>query len=167
MTTVALRMMRTPDHGEAELFDAPAPDRRTLDEASSLSIGGVSSFCYPPRMAKRGDDFGVLLAGGILLGMGLLAASSSKQSAEARRQQFEERIRSGLASLGLLLESVSPGRGRENEPFWDVLVQIPGGALWKGRARLAVGADPYAPGVPDLVLGYVARTLEADGVWQS
>jgi len=58
-------------------------------------------------VAKRGDDYGLLLAGGILLGLGLLAASNQKDSAEERRKRFQDSLRIALAAYGLALAAGS------------------------------------------------------------
>ncbi|MCC6526977.1 MAG: hypothetical protein IT373_30295 [Polyangiaceae bacterium] len=95
-------------------------------------------------MAKTGDNFGLLLAGGILLGIGLLAASGSQGNAEQRRRRFEEDLRRALAELGVSFVAAALGRGRQNEPFWDVTLQSALGETWTERVRLPGGEDPFS-----------------------
>jgi hypothetical protein len=110
-------------------------------------------------VAKRDDDFGVLLAGGILLGLGLLAASGSKETAEARRRRFEASVRDKLQHRNVRLESLTLGRGRENEPFWDLLLDVPAAGLRTVRETLPVGTDPYADSVPARLSDAVEKQL--------
>jgi len=80
---------------------------------------------------------------------------------EGIRRLFHEAVSSGLALQHLKLESLTPGRGRGNAFFWDVLFNDAAGGLWSVHVVLPAGADPYSASAAALLSGAVAaRVLE-------
>lgn len=111
-------------------------------------------------MARRDDDFGLLLAGGLLLGFGLIAAAQTKESNEARRARFEARVREAVeAKVRAKLTALTLGRGKENRPLWDVTL-LANGAVWTVRVPLQVGAEPYGDEAIEQIVETLARRLE-------
>lgn len=63
--------------------------------------------------------------------------------AAQRQQHFEEVLRLKLAAeLNVVLVSATLGRGRQNEPFWDLSLRNICEA-WTERVRLQTGEDPF------------------------
>lgn len=110
------------------------------------------------RQAVDDDDFGVLLAGGMLLGLGLLAASAVRDKNERRREAFRKRLQESLQSRGIVFVSATLGRGAHNVPFWDVTTQSPTGVVVSSRVALTTTTEPYS----DQALASVVQCVEGE-----
>lgn len=115
--------------------------------AGGFASAASATLCV---VAKRGDDFGLLLASGILLGVGLLAASEGQGRAEHRRQRFEDAVRNALVAGGVSLVGAALGRGRDNAPFWELTLESVEG-VWTQRVDLDRGMEPFAPAAVDRI----------------
>jgi hypothetical protein len=96
------------------------------------------------RQAVDDDDFGVLLAGGMLLGLSLLAASAVREKNERRREAFRKRLQESLQSRGIVFFSATLGRGPSNVPFWDITTQSATGEVVGSRVPLTATTEPYS-----------------------
>jgi hypothetical protein len=96
------------------------------------------------RQAVDDDDFGVLLAGGMLLGLSLLAASAVREKNERRREAFRKRLQESLQSRGIVFVSATLGRGPSNVPFWDITTQSATGEVVGSRVPLTATTEPYS-----------------------
>lgn len=115
------------------------------------------------RQAVNDDDFGVLLAGGLLLGLGLLAASAAREKNERRREAFRKLLQESFQSRGLVFVSATLGRGSGNVPFWDITAQSPTGEVVSSRVPLPATTEPYSAQALASVVQHVERELT--GSW--
>lgn len=109
------------------------------------------------------EAFGVLLAGGVLLGLGLLAASTVREKNERRREAFRARLQESLRSHGIVFVSATLGRGANNAPFWDITTQSPTGEVVSSRIPLTLITEPYS----DQALASVIQGVQQEltGSW--
>ena len=97
---------------------------------------------YSPRMATKTDGYGAALAGGLIAGGVLLAASAAKQDRERQRDSFRQKVQEDLHRRGLQLLSATVGRDKQNSPIWLVSVRKPEG-IEDQKIRLPKSANPY------------------------
>ena len=98
-------------------------------------------------------DFGALLAAGLLgLGLGMTAASSTRNENERRRNEFRATLHRAFWQQGLALIAATLGRGPNNQAFWDLTLQWPSGDVSRRRVPLPVSVQPYSGEAAKVVL---------------
>lgn len=127
-----------------------------LDVASSSGRSGRSG---QPRRPPQNDDFGALLAAGLLLGVGLIAASAARDENERRREAFRAKLGGSFHTLGVTLVAATLGRGANNVAFWDVTLQWPAGEMLGARVPLPPTIEPYSDQALSVVVDNVAKSI--------
>lgn len=95
-------------------------------------------------MPKKDDDYGALLAAGLLAGVGLLAASSAGDTRAKRRQNYRSAVADELRRRGFELRSMTLVRRAGNRPFWRLIADDATRQPWTLEVPVAKSADPFS-----------------------
>ncbi len=123
-----------------------------LSQGEHPRLADQNNWFYSCSVARTTENSVAWVAGGLALGLGLIAMASSSRN--STRLSFHEELRSELAALGLRLVSAELGllRGKSH---WVVACEMPDGRVL--RAQVPVIGTPYD--MPKQVASDVAGAL--------
>ena len=108
-------------------------------------------------MPEEDEDFGGLLAAGLLVvGVGLLAAAAAKNHNDSKRAAFRQGLEAALRVHGVVLLGATLGRQAGNRLFWDVTVQNQTAQIWTQRIELSAGVEAYSQTTRDVIVQNLA-----------
>lgn len=107
-------------------------------------------------MPKKEQDFGTLLAAGLLgVGTGLAAAAALKASHETRRARFRQELGSRVQRSGYQLAQASLGLSPRGNHVWSLLLEVPMQYI-PLRLALPKGMNPYSIEAMNLLENHVS-----------